>query len=109
MNYLFLAVAIVFEVIGTSFMKQSEGFSRLFPSLITAVTYGVAFFCLSLTLKTIPTGIAYAIWSGAGIVLIASVSWLFQDQKLDAAAMLGMALIVTGVVVMNVFSKASAH
>lgn len=109
MNYLFLAVAIVFEVIGTSFMKQSEGFSRLFPSLITAVTYGVAFFCLSLTLKTIPTGIAYAIWSGAGIVLIASVSWLFQGQKLDAAAMLGMALIVTGVVVMNVFSKASAH
>jgi small multidrug resistance pump len=109
MNYVFLAVAIVSEVIGTTFMKQSEGFTKLGPSLITAVAYAAAFYCLSQTLKTIPTGIAYAIWSGAGIVLIASVAAVFQGQKLDAAAMIGMGLIICGVVVMNVFSKAAAH
>ena len=109
MNYLFLAAAILCEVTGTIFMKQSEGFSRLVPSLITATAYAVAFYCLSQTLKTIPTGVAYAIWSGVGIVLIAAISWLFQGQKLDIPAVLGMALIVAGVVVMNVFSKTAAH
>lgn len=109
MNYLFLAVAIVAEVIGTSFMKQSEGFTKLGPSLITAVAYILAFYSLSLTLRTIPTGIAYAIWAGSGIVLIAAVAWIFQGQKLDFPAMLGMALIVSGVVVMNVFSTTAPH
>ncbi|GFE76863.1 SMR family transporter [Novosphingobium sp. TCA1] len=109
MNYLLLAAAIVAEVIGTSFMKQSDGFSKLLPSAVTALAYIVAFYCLSLTLKTIPTGIAYAIWSGSGIVLIAAAAWIFQGQKLDLPAMLGMALIVAGVVVMNVFSASSAH
>ncbi|MES2988432.1 MAG: SMR family transporter [Pseudomonadota bacterium] len=109
MNYVFLGIAIVAEVIGTSFMKQSDGFTRLVPSLITAVAYGIAFYCLSLTLRTIPTGIAYAIWSGTGILLIAAVAWAFQGQKLDGPAMLGMALIIAGVAVMNLFSKVAAH
>jgi small multidrug resistance pump len=109
MNYIFLAVAIVAEVIGTSFMKQSEGFTKLIPSLVTGTAYVLAFYCLSLTLKTIPTGVAYAIWSGCGIVLIATVAWIFQGQKLDAPAMIGMSLIVAGVMVMNLFSKAAAH
>lgn len=109
MNYLLLGCAIVAEVIGTSFMKQSDGFSRLVPSLVTAAAYLIAFYCLSLTLRTIPTGIAYAIWSGLGVVLIAAVAWLVQGQKLDAPAMIGMGLIVAGVVVMNVFSRAAAH
>lgn len=109
MNYVLLAIAIVSEVIGTTFMKQSEGFTKLVPSLLTAIAYVVAFYCLSLTLKTIPTGVAYAIWSGSGIVLIAAVAWIVQGQKLDVAAMAGMGLIVAGVVVMNLFSKAAAH
>jgi len=109
MNYLFLGIAIVAEVLGTSFMKQSEGFTRLMPSLVTVAAYALAFYCLSLTLRTIPTGIAYAIWSGVGIVLIAAIAWIFQGQKLDAPAMLGLALIIAGVAVMNLFSKAVAH
>ena len=109
MHYLFLTAAIVAEVIGTTFMKQSNGFSKLTPSLITAVAYMVAFYFLSLTLKTIPTGIAYAIWSGVGIVLITAIAWIFQAEKLDAPAVLGLALIVAGVVVMNVFSEVAAH
>ena len=109
MNYFLLGLAIVAEVVGTSFMKQSEGFTKLAPSLITITAYVIAFYCLSLTLKTIPTGVAYAIWSGVGIVLIASVAWIFQGQKLDAPAMLGMGLIIAGVVVMNLFSKVAAH
>jgi len=84
-NYLFLAIAIVAEVIGTTFMKESDGFSRIGPSLICTVSYLVAFYFLALTLRTIPTGIAYAIWSGVGIVLITSAAWVFHGQKLDAA------------------------
>ena len=109
MAYLLLAFAIVAEVIATSFMKLSDGFTRPLPSLITITGYVIAFYLLSLTLKTVPTGIAYAIWSGVGIVLIATVAWLFQGQKLDPAAMLGMTLIIAGVLVMNLFSKATAH
>lgn len=109
MKYLILSAAIICEVIGTSFMKQSDGFTRLVPSIITVVAYAAAFYCLSLTLKTIPTGIAYAIWSGVGIVLIATVGWVFQGQKLDLPAMLGMGLIVAGVLVMNLFSKTAVH
>ena len=109
MPYLYLAIAIVAEVTATSFMKQSEGFTRLIPSLVTATGYAIAFYFLALTLKDIPTGIAYAIWSGLGIILISSAAWLFQGQKLDAAAMIGMALIIAGVIVLNLFSKAAAH
>lgn len=109
MKYIMLIVAIVAEVVGTSAMKQSDGFTRLPWVAATVVGYGVAFYCLSLVLKTMPTGIAYAIWSGLGIVLISAVAWLFQGQKLDAAAVVGMALIISGVIVMNLFSKASVH
>lgn len=109
MQYLYLAGAILAEVIATSFMKASNGFTVLAPSLVTIVGYGIAFYLLSLTLRTMPTGIAYAIWSGVGIVLIAAIAWLFQGQKLDAAAIAGMGLIVAGVVVLNVFSRAVAH
>jgi len=109
MSYVYLGIAIVSEVIGTSFLKQSEGFTRLVPSLITVAGYLIAFYFLSLTLRTVPTGIAYAIWSGVGIVLITSVAWIFQGQKLDAPALLGMGLIVLGVVVMNVFFRSLGH
>ncbi|HLV06541.1 MAG TPA: SMR family transporter [Croceibacterium sp.] len=109
MHYVYLMIAIVGEVIGTSFMKQSDGFTRLVPSLITAAGYAVAFYFLSLTLRVIPTGIAYAIWSAVGVVLIAAIAWIFQGQKLDAAALIGIAFIVTGVVIMNGFSNSLPH
>ena len=109
MSYFYLAIAIVAEVIATSFMKLSDGFTRPVPSLVTAVGYLVAFYFLSLTLRTVPTGVAYAIWSGAGIVLITAVAWFFQGQRLDLPALAGIALIVAGVLVMNLLSKAAAH
>lgn len=109
MSYLYLGVAIVAEVCATSFMKLSDGFTKTVPSTITIVGYGVAFYFLSLTLKTIPTGIAYAIWSGVGIILIAAVGWFFQGQKLDFPALMGMGLIIAGVAVMNLFSKSVSH
>ena len=109
MSYLYLIIAIVSEVIATSFMKQSDGFTKLVPSLVTVAGYAVAFYFLSLTLRTIPTGIAYAIWSAVGVVLIAAVAWLFQGQKLDTPAMIGMEFIVTGVVIMNGFSSSVDH
>jgi len=106
-SYLYLVIAIIAEVIGTSMLKESNGFSRIVPGLISVVAYLVALFLLSLTLKTIPTGIVYAIWSGFGIVLIAIVAWVFQGQKLDAPAMAGMGLIIVGILVMNLFSRAA--
>ncbi len=109
MSYVYLIIAIIAEVIATSFMKQSDGFTKLVPSLVTGAGYIVAFYFLSLTLRTIPTGIAYAIWSAVGVVLIATIAWLFQGQKLDTPAMVGMAFIVTGVVIMNGFSSSVAH
>lgn len=109
MSYVYLFIAIVSEVVATSFLKESHGFTRLGPSLVTIVGYAVAFYCLSLTLRAMPTGVAYAIWSGVGIVLIATVAWLFQGQKLDTSAIVGMALIIAGVIVMNVFSESLAQ
>jgi len=109
MHWLFLAAAIVSEVIGTSALKATEGFTRLWPSVIVAAGYGSAFYFLSLTLSVIPVGVAYAIWSGIGIVLIALIAWVFYGQTLDFPAIVGMALIVTGVVVLNVFSKTVTH
>jgi small multidrug resistance pump len=104
-----LGIAIVAETIATSALKSSEGFSKLVPSAIVLVGYGVAFYFLSLTLRSIPVGIAYAVWSGVGIVLITAVGWAFFGQKMDAPALIGMALIIAGVVIMNVFSSAGAH
>lgn len=110
MNHWFLlGLAIVAEVIGTSALKTSEGFSKLWPSVVVVVSYGAAFYLLALTLRTIPVGIAYAVWSGVGVVLIALIGWIVFGQKLDAAGVLGMALIVTGVLVLNLLSKTSAH
>ncbi len=109
MTWVLLSVAIFCEVIGTTFLKLSEGFSRLVPTLVTAVCYGIAFWCLSVIMRTIPTGIIYAIWSGVGIVLIGIVGWIFLGQKLDLPAMLGMGLIIAGVIVINLFSRAVAH
>lgn len=106
---LVLGAAIVCEVIATSALQASQGFTRVGPSVLTGVGYLVSFYLLSLALKTIPVGVAYAIWSGLGIVLIAAVGWLLFGQKLDAAALLGMALIIAGVVVMNLFSASRAH
>lgn len=106
-NWIALSVAIVAEVIGTSALKASEGFTKLWPSLIVVIGYGAAFYFLSLTLRAIPVGIAYAVWSGAGIVLITVFAWLAYGQKLDLAGVLGIALIVAGVAVLNLFSKSA--
>lgn len=108
MKYLYLALAILSEVIATTALKESNGFTRPLWALVTIIGYIIAFYCLSLRMRTIPTGVAYAIWSGAGIVLIALIAWLFQGQKLDAPAIGGMALIVAGVAVMQLFSKVTA-
>ncbi|WP_300615966.1 multidrug efflux SMR transporter [Dokdonella sp.] len=108
-SWLYLAVAIVGEVIATSALKSSEGFSRPLPSIVVAVGYGVAFYFLSLALRTIPVGMAYAVWSGVGIVLVSVVAWLVLGQKLDAWALVGMGLIVAGVLVLNLLSKAASH
>ncbi|MEO8654678.1 MAG: SMR family transporter [Ramlibacter sp.] len=104
-QWLFLSIAIVSEVIATSALKASEGFSRLWPSLIVVAGYATAFYFLSLTLKTLPIGVVYAIWSGVGIALIALIGRLVFGQSLDAAAVVGLLLIVAGVVVINAFSK----
>ena len=108
-KWIFLIVAIVSEVVATSALKSSEGFTRLWPSLVVVVGYLLAFYLLSLTLKTIPVGVAYAIWSGVGIVLIALSGWFFLGQSLDAPAIIGLSLIVAGVVVINVFSHTVTH
>ena len=107
--WLLLAIAIVAEVVGTSALKASEGFTRLGPSVVVVLGYSVAFYCLSLVLRSIPVGVAYAIWSGLGIVLITLVAWVIYDQTIDLAAVLGMGLIIAGVLVLNLFSKAAAH
>jgi len=107
--WLYLSIAILTEVVATSALKSSDGFSRLWPSLVVVAGYGTAFFFLSLTLRVIPVGIAYAVWSGVGVALITLVGWFLFDQKLDAAGMVGVLLIVAGVVTLNVFSKSSAH
>lgn len=106
-NWLFLGAAIVAEVIATSSLKASDGFTRVLPSMIVVIGYGISFYFLALTLKTIPVGIAYAIWSGLGIVLISLIGWFVFAQKLDVASMVGMLLIIAGVIVINLFSKTS--
>lgn len=106
--WLLLLGAIVAEVIATSALKASDGFTRPGPTALVAAGYGLAFWLLSLTLRSIPIGIAYAVWSGLGIVLIALAGWWLYGQRLDAAALTGMALIVAGVLVMNLFSTTSA-
>ena len=108
-GYVWLAVAIVAEVIGTSALRASEGFTRLMPALVVVAGYGLAFYCLSMTLKTMQVGIVYAIWSGVGIVLITLVAMVLYRQVPDLAAVAGLSLIVAGVVVLNLFSGMQAH
>lgn len=108
-QWLFLSIAIVSEVVATSALKSSNGFTQLWPSLVVVAGYAAAFFFLSLTLRTIPVGIAYAIWSGVGIVLVTFIAWLVFGQALDVPAIAGLALIIAGVVVLNVFSRSAAH
>jgi len=103
-NWLYLCLAIFSEVLATSFLKSSEGFTKLWPSIIVLVGYILAFYFLSLTLDTIPIGIAYAIWSGVGVASITIVSIVAFDQKIDLSAIIGIGLIIIGVVVLRVFS-----
>jgi multidrug transporter EmrE-like cation transporter len=104
-----LGLAIVAEVIGTTALKASESFTRLGPSLVVVVGYGVAFYCLSVVLKSMPVGVAYAVWSGLGIALITLVAYVVYGQRIDLAGVIGMFLIIAGVVVLNVFSRSSMH
>lgn len=109
MHYLWLSLAIVSEVIATSALNASNGMTKVGPTIITFIGYSAAFYLLSLTLKTMNVSVAYAIWSGVGVALIALVGWLVFKQALDAPALIGMALIIAGVLVMNLFSKSLAH
>ncbi len=109
MSWIYLAVAIVCEVIATSSLKASEGFTKLLPSLLVVCGYGGAFFFLSLTLKFMPIGVAYAIWSGVGVVLISLVAWLFFGQNLNMYSMIGMALIVAGVLVLKLLGQTGSE
>lgn len=108
-NFFFLGIAIIFEIIATSALKKSEQFTQLIPSIITIVGYFAAFYFLSFAIRTIPVGIAYAIWSGVGIVLITIIGAVFFKQIPDLPAIIGLALIMIGVVVINLFSKTTAH
>jgi small multidrug resistance pump len=105
MHYLYLSLDIAYEVAATTALQASDGFTRPLPTVVTVLGYAIAFYCLSLTLRIMPVGIAYAIWSAIGIVLIAAIGWVFYRQALDAPAILGIALIIAGVLIVNLFSK----
>lgn len=109
MPFVYLALAIVAEVVGTTALKATDGFTRLWPSVVVAVSYLLAFYLLSLVLRSIPVGIAYAIWAGLGIVLVAAVGVVVYGQRPDLPALLGMAMIIGGVVVIQLFSSVSSH
>ncbi|MHB1513467.1 MAG: DMT family transporter [Acidiferrobacter sp.] len=105
MPWLYLAIAIISEVVATSALKAADGFTQWLPSTLVIVGYGSAFYFLSLTLRTIPVGVAYAVWSGTGVALISLIGWVVYRQSLNLAALGGIALIVAGVVVLNIFTK----
>ena len=109
MHWVLLICAILAETIGTSALKASNGFTRLGPSVVTLVCFFTALFLLSQVLRVLPVGVAYAIWSGLGIVLIAAIGWIAFGQRLDTAAVVGMVLIVAGIVVMQLFSDTTGH
>ncbi|MFN3610862.1 DMT family transporter [Tepidimonas sp.] len=104
--WLLLALAIVAEVVGTTALKASDGFTRPLPSLVVVAGYGLSFYCLSLVLRHIPVGVTYAVWSGLGIVLITLAAWWLYGQRIDAVGLFGMALIIAGVLVLNLWSRA---
>lgn len=105
----YLAIAIVGEVIATSFLRASAGFTQIVPSIVVVVGYCVTFYFFSLALQTIPVGIGYAIWSGVGIILVSIIAYFAYGQTLDLPALIGIGLILTGVLVINLFSHSSAH
>jgi small multidrug resistance pump len=107
--YIALAIAITGEVVATSALKASNSFTNLIPSIVVVVGYAIAFYFLTITLKTVPVGIAYAMWGGLGIVLVTIAGFVLYQQKIDLIGMAGIALIVAGVVILNVFSKTSIH
>lgn len=109
MAYLYLVLAVGFEVIGTAALQASEQFTKPKPLVLTALGYAAAFYFLSLVLRTMPVGIAYAIWSGFGVILITLVGLVWFGQRLDLPAVIGLALIIAGVTVINLFSKAAVH
>ncbi len=109
MAHLYLFIAIIGEVAATSALKAAEGFTRLLPSIVVIVGYGIAFFFLSLVLKTIPVGIAYAVWSGLGIVIITVIAAILFKQIPDLPAIVGMSFIIAGVVIINLFSNTVTH
>jgi multidrug transporter EmrE-like cation transporter len=108
-SWIFLSVAILTEVVATSALKASDGFSKLAPSIVVVIGYVLSFYFLSLALKSIPVGVAYATWAGLGIVLITLIAWVMYGQKLDLGALVGMTFILVGVVVMNLFSNVTPH
>ena len=108
-NWVYLGLAIVSEVLATASLKSTEGFTRLVPSIVVLVGYSAAFYFLSLTLDTIPLGVAYAVWSGVGVATITLVSFVLYDQKIDAAGLVGIGLIVAGVVVLRLFSATTVE
>jgi small multidrug resistance pump len=108
-TYLFLGAAIVLEVFATAMLKASDGFTQPGPALAMVLGYAVSFYCLSLVLRSMPVGVAYAIWSGVGIVITAVVAFVLFGQRLDAPALAGMGLIVAGVLVINLFSATTSH
>ncbi|MDR7220493.1 SMR family transporter [Aminobacter aminovorans] len=109
MNYIYLIVAVAFEVVATSALKETNGFTRLWPSVIALAGYACAFYFLSLVLRQVPVGVVYAMWCGAGIVFITAIAWIWFRQALDLPALLGIGLIMAGVIVINLFSKSIAH
>lgn len=109
MTYVYLCIAVAFEVIGTAALQASQQFTKPLPLVLTAVGYIAAFYFLSLTLKTMPVGIAYAIWSGLGVILISLIGWIWFRQTLDAPALIGIGLIIAGVATINLFSKTASH
>lgn len=108
-NYAILSLAIMAEVIATTALARSDGFHRLWPSVIAIAGYAFAFWLLSITLRTMPTGVVYAIWSGLGVVLITLVAWVWYRQPLDPPAVIGIGLIMAGVIVVNLFSRTAGH
>ncbi|HOU93835.1 MAG TPA: SMR family transporter [Polyangiaceae bacterium] len=108
-SYLFMAAAILSEVVATTALKATEGFTRLWPTLLSLAGYGAAFYCLSRTMDHIPVGVTYAVWAGAGLVMITLLAWALYGQRPDLPAVLGMACIGAGIIVMGLFSESFAH